>query len=226
MAAADAENPIESDELIAEATPTADIAALPETFGKTADVTAPLPEGLGGSMDGKRVPMNKFDEIKMKLAPYAETYSHYLGKMQPWREFIIISKPQGDIKQRLEANLTTYQVNYAAVVLVQTLVAIVTNMRCLMVMFVMALGWAVFLKKNEDPNWQLQVGGMDLGKKQRSYILAAVSGIVLLSVVGQVLFTAAFFGAITVLAHGVLHPPPETNEAASDEKTEETANMI
>lgn len=222
MDSADAENAIvEGEKLMGETK--ADAAPLPETFGNTTDVTAKLPEGLGGSMDGKKVPMSSLEDLKMKLAPYVQTYSHYLQKMQPWRQFMRLSKPQGDIKQRLETNLATYQVNYAAVVILETLVAIITNVRCLMVMAVMGLVWSVFLKKNEDPNWELKVGGMDLGKTQRSIILGAISAIVLLTVVGQVFFTAAFFGALTVLLHGILHAPPDANDAPVAEEAE---NMI
>eukprot|EP00972_Heterocapsa_arctica_P085462 12595271-Heterocapsa_arctica.AAC.1 len=66
-----------------------------------------------------------------------------------------------------------------------------------------------FLKKNDDPSWQVTVGGVDLGKTQRWMALSAITAIVLLCVVGQVLFSAAFFSTMLVVAHGVLHPVPD-----------------
>ncbi|CAK9097943.1 PRA1 family protein F2 [Durusdinium trenchii] len=68
-------------------------------------------------------------------------------------------------------NLSHFQINYAVVFLLQML----------------------FLKKNDDPNWVVSVGGMPMGK--------------------SVMFSAAFFCSILVLVHGILHPVPEADEA-------------
>merc|ERR1719436_1572025 len=40
-------------------------------------------------------------------------------------------------------------------------------------------------------------------------VLSAITAIVLLCVVGQILFSAAFFCAVLVVIHGILHPAPE-----------------
>merc|ERR1719210_1620544 len=134
--------------------------ALPELVGSTTE----LPAGLKGTMDGEKPPMNQIEEVKRALEPYQKKYGHYLGKMRSWREFIRLSKPEGDIKRRLEVNLTHYQINYAVIFLVQMISAIVMNPKCLVVICVLVLVWVVFLKKNDDPNWEVSVGGMSLNK--------------------------------------------------------------
>jgi len=170
----------------------------------------PLPEGVMGKMDGEKPPMNKIEEITQALEPYQQKYGHYLAKIRPWREFVRLSKPEGDIKKRLEANLTHYQINYAVIFLLLMVISIVMNPRCLVVICVLVLVWMGFLKKNDDPNWEVSVGGVPLGKTQRWMVLSAITAIVLLCVVGQVLFSAAFGCACLVLLHGLLHPVEDT----------------
>lgn len=187
----------------------------------------PLPDGVKGTMDGERPPMSKVEEIQKALEPYQSKYGHYLAKLRPWREFCRVSKPEGDIKKRLEVNLTHYQINYAVLFLIQMIIAIVMHPNSLVVICVLVLIWIAFLKKNDDPEWQVTVGGMDLGKTQRWMVLVALTAVVLLSVVGQLFFSTAFFASLLVLAHGLLHPVPEhldTSKVAS--VAEETTEMV
>lgn len=171
-------------------------------------------------MDGEKPPMSHIEEIQKALEPYQKRYGHYLAKLRPWREFLRLSKPEGDITKRLEVNLTHYQINYAAIFLVQMVVAILTNPQCLIVICVLALVWMAFLKKNDDPNWELSVGGVQLGKTQRWMLLSAITAVVLLCVVGQVFFSAAFFCAVLVVVHGILHPVPDSHAALPQEVDE------
>jgi hypothetical protein len=168
-----------------------------------------LPAAVKGTMDGERPAMSKIEDLKKAMEPIQKKYGHYLSKMRPWREFLVVSKPEGDIKKRLETNLTHYQINYAVVFLIQMIIAIVTNPHCLVVMCVLGLVWMGFLKKNDDPNWEVNIGGMSLGKTQRWMVLSTITAIVLLCVVGQILFSAAFFCAVLVVIHGIVHPAPE-----------------
>eukprot|EP00927_Polykrikos_kofoidii_P067776 TRINITY_DN6321_c0_g1_i1.p1 TRINITY_DN6321_c0_g1~~TRINITY_DN6321_c0_g1_i1.p1 ORF type:complete len:236 (+),score=37.25 TRINITY_DN6321_c0_g1_i1:99-710(+) len=187
----------------------------PESVGAASDLGS-VAAAIKGTMDGERPPMTKVEEIKHALEPYQKKYGHYLGKLRSWRDFLRISKPEGDIKARLESNLTHYQINYAVIFLILMIVSIVMNPQCLAVIGVLAVVWIAFLRKNDDPNWQVSFGGMQFGKTQRWMALTAITAIVFLSVVGQVIFSAAFFCAVFVLVHGVLHPaqiPVQTDEA-------------
>lgn len=114
------------------------------------------------------------------------------------------------MKARLEANLTHFQINYACIFLIQCIVSIITNPHCLVAILVLVCVWMWFLKKNDDPNWQVNIGGMDLGKTQRWLILCALSAVAFLMSVGNLLFSSAFATGIFVLLHGVLHPLPES----------------
>jgi hypothetical protein len=212
-------------ESIGAAQPVDDLASvdLTDLSGDVAD--GALPQGVQGTMDGERPPMNKVEEIQKALEPYQSKYGHYLAKLRPWREFCWLSKPEGDMKRRLEVNLTHYQINYAVLFLIQMVLAIVMHPKSLIVICVLVLIWIAFLKKNDDPDWQVQVGGMDLGKTQRWMVLVALTAIVLLTVVGQLFFSTAFFASLLVLAHGFLHPVPahlETGKVGDvvDESTE------
>uniref|UniRef100_A0A7S1AIB9 PRA1 family protein n=1 Tax=Noctiluca scintillans TaxID=2966 RepID=A0A7S1AIB9_NOCSC len=168
-----------------------------------------LPEGLGGTLDGQKVAKNKVEEVLQVLEPIHQKYGHYLAKMRPWRDFVRISKPEGDLKKRLESNLSYFLVNYSIVMVFLTVASIVANPKCVTVIGVLALVWVGFMRKNEDPTWEVNVGGVALGKSQRSIILGVITAIVMISVVGQVLFSALFVCAIFVVIHGVLHPTVE-----------------
>merc|ERR1719215_1855696 len=120
-------------------------------------------------------PMSNLEEVKRALEPLQQKYGHYLGKMRSWRDFFRLSKPEGDIKKRLEVNLTHYQINYAVVFLLQMTIAIVTNPKCVAVICVLGIVWSVFLKKNDDVNWEVTVAGMQLGKTQRWMVMSAIT---------------------------------------------------
>lgn len=182
----------------------------------TACIGQPLPEGLKGTMDGAKPPMSHVEEITQALGPYQKRYGHYLSKMQPWREFCSLSKPNGDMRARLEANLTHYQINYAVIFLILMIISIIINPKCLIVICVLMVVWMAFLKKNDDPNWEVVIGGMPLGKTQRWMALGAITAIVLLCVVGQIVFSAAFACAILVVIHGVMHALPGAAAATTD----------
>jgi len=167
-------------------------------------------------MDGEKMAMSKIEDVQNALEPYKQRYGHYLKKIRPWREFFMFTKPEGDMKARLEANLTHYQINYACIFLLQCIISIVSNPHCLVVIVVLVCLWMWFLKKNDDPNWQVTIGGMDLGKTQRWMILCALSAVAFLMSVGNLLFSCAFGTGCLVLLHGVLHPVVEsTYDAAS-----------
>merc|ERR1719506_2539955 len=121
------------------------------------------------------------------------------------------------MRPRLEANLAHFQMNYAVIVLILMTVSIITNPKSLIVICVLALVWMAFLKKNDDPNWEVVVGGMPLGKTQRWMALGAITSIVLLCVVGQIFFSSAFFCGFLVVAHGVMHAVPGADVAPADD---------
>merc|ERR1719321_653860 len=123
----------------------------------------------------------------------------------------------GQHRTRLEANLVHFQMNYAIIFLLLMVISIIMNPKCLAVICVLVMCWMWFLKKNDDPNWQLNIGGVELGKTQRWLGLSGITALVLLSVVGNVIFSAAFACGILVVLHGVLHPPAAAADAVDPE---------
>lgn len=182
-----------------------------------ADVAAKLPPSVGGSMDGEKPPMTLLEDVKQnldqQLEPLQRKYGHYLTKLRPWREFARLSRPQGDQVQRLNVNLSHYQINYALIFLALMATSIVMNPKCLLAIAVLVVVWMAFLRKNDDPAWEVQLAGVLLGKTQRWLILCGITSILLLCVVGRILFSAAFCCALLVLAHAVSHPPAQVDEA-------------
>merc|ERR1740139_2179896 len=157
--------------------------------GVEAAIMEALPAGVSGSMDGEKVPMNKVEEIKAALEPYQKKYGNYLSKIRPWRELIRLRRPEADTRQRLETNLTRSQINYAVIFLLLMIVSIVMNPHCVVVICVLALIWMAFLKKNDDPQWEVAIGGVQLGKTQRWMVLTAITAVVLLTIVGHLIFS-------------------------------------
>merc|ERR1712118_396300 len=116
------------------------------------------------------------------------------------------SKPdpgQGFI--RITSNLYQFQVNYVILFLIQLGVSIFFDPNALLTMVVIGLVWMVFLKKNDDPNWQPEIAGMPLGPTQRMIILAGITLLIMLIVAGNTVFWQGVMFAIAVVAHGVLH---------------------
>ena len=90
-----------------------------------------FPKGVAGAMDGERPPMSKIEEMKQRVDKTRQSYGHYLSGVRPWREFVYLSKPQGDVSARLEANLSNYKMNYAILFVLLTVWSIVKNPWCL-----------------------------------------------------------------------------------------------
>jgi hypothetical protein len=180
-------------------------------------IGAALPEGLGGTMDGKKPSMSHVEDITEALGPYQKYFGQYFSKLRPLKEFFSLSRPNGDMRARLEANLAHFKINYALIFLILMIVSIIINPKCLIVISVLAIVWMGFLKKNDDPNWEVVIGGMPLGKTQRVMAMNIITAIVILSVLGQIFFSAAFFCACLVVVHGVMHAPPDDTPAPAND---------
>lgn len=155
-----------------------------------------------------KLPMTKVGDLQVALEPYRERYGAYLKKMRPWKQFFSFAKPEGDLKARLEANLTHFQINYAIIFLIQCIWSLVMNPHCMAVVAVLVIVWMWFLKKNDDPDWEVNIGGINLGKTQRWLVLCALSAVAFLVSAGNLLFSAAFAAGCLIAVHGMLHPVP------------------
>merc|ERR1712187_635848 len=108
------------------------------------------------------------------MGPVKETASNMIRKAQPWRDFLLpLSIPSAsDGCSRITANLYCFQTNYAILFVLQLVLNIVFHPSALISIVVTAVVWVLFLKKNEDPDWKPQLGGMALGPVQRWLALA------------------------------------------------------
>lgn len=174
-----------------------------------------------GGMDGETLPRNKLEEAQKFLEPLQAKYGGYIHMVKPWKSFFMVSKPSGALwKVRLEKNLAHFQFNYAALFAMVFIGAIVMNPRCLVMLIGLAAAWFFFLRKNEDPEWVVEVGGVQLGKTQRWFGMTGISLFIIFIFVGQLIFSVAGMTGALVLAHGVSHP------GADDEETDAMLDQI
>lgn len=145
--------------------------------------------------------------VPTSLAPVKEATGKFLQKAQPWRDFLLpLSLPTANQGcTRLTTNIYSYQTNYAILFVVQLVVAVLLQPSALISIVIIAVAWMLFLKKNEDPDWNPTAGGVQLGPMRRWLLLAAITALVLLIVAGGTIFNAALFYVAIVCVHGMFH---------------------
>lgn len=157
--------------------------------------------------------------VPTSLQPVKETTARFLQKAQPWREFLLpLAAPNSaDGCSRLTSNVYNYQTNYAILFVIYLVVSIMLQPSALMSLVITTLVWIVFLKKNDDPEWQPKLGGVALGPMQRWLLLAAATAIILLVVAGSTIFNSALFFLMLVFVHGLVHDTSAVkSQAAGD----------
>lgn len=180
---------------------------------------APMASKLDGAMDGATHPKGKYEEFMMVIAPLKERYGHYIVQCRSWREFAIMSRPTKDTAQiRLTSNVPYFQTNYAALFLVTFLIDVMITPSSLLVTLILLVAWFFFAKKNEDPNWKVNVANMELGKTHRYLIALAVTAILLLVFLGGILFSVLGLVGTAVCVHGICHPSEEREEIQDSEQ--------
>jgi len=159
----------------------------------------------GGAIGGA---MGKIASAAMPAA-VKETAGRFLQNAQPWRDFFLpVSVPAAaDWCSRLTANLHLFQTNYAILFVVSLVFGILLEPSALVSVAIVAVVWAGFLKKYDDPDWTPAVGGVQLGPTQRWLLLAAATVIVLLFGAGSALLHTAFVYVLLAVVHGVCHDP-------------------
>merc|ERR1719440_1811645 len=102
--------------------------------------------------------------VPTSLQPVKETTWRFLQKAQPWREFCLpLAMPNSaDGCSRLTSNVYNYQTNYAILFVLYLVVSILLQPSALISIGVIAVVWMIFLKKNDDPEWQPVIGGLQL----------------------------------------------------------------
>lgn len=147
--------------------------------------------------------------VPTSLQPVKERAGQLLRQVQPWRQFLLpLSVPSANEGcSRLTANIYHFQTNYAVLFVLQLVLAIVLQPSALICIVVTVVIWIMFLRKNTDPEWKPEIGGMVLGPMQRWLLLAATTAITLLCVAGSTIFNAALFYVAVAIAHGIAHDP-------------------
>jgi len=141
--------------------------------------------------------------------PVKDQASSFLSRAQPWRQFLWpLSVPSANEGcSRITANIYNFQTNYAILFVVQLILSVIMQPSALICLVSTAVVWVMFLKKNDDPEWKPEIGGVALSPMQRWLSLAAITTIVLLMFVGGVIFNAALMYLLFALAHGIIHDP-------------------
>lgn len=141
-----------------------------------------------------------------------ERLHHYLGgTLRPWRDFALpLARPTdaGEACSHAQRNLSYFQTNYALIFAIYMGINLLLTPHSLLTLLLLAVLWAWFLRKNEDPNWEVNVGGVSLGASQRWFLLAGLSLLLVFIICGTIIFSSLTMFAIAALAHALLHKPP------------------
>jgi len=143
------------------------------------------------------------------LQPMKEQAGKFWSKAQPWRHFFwpLSIPPASEGCSRITANIYNFQTNYAILFVVQLMMNVLLQPSALVTIVMTIVVWYFFLKKNDDPEWKPEVGGVQLGPMQRWLALAATTSILLLLVAGSTIFNATLVFFFFAGAHGVVHDP-------------------
>lgn len=138
-----------------------------------------------------------------------QTAGKMLRKAQPWKDFCwplsVPSASEGC--SRITANVYNFQTNYAILFVAQLVLAILWQPSALISLIITVVVWVFFLKKNEDPEWAPELGGVALGPMQRWLLLAAATAVILLFVAGGTIINTSFMFLLFSFCHGVFHDP-------------------
>jgi len=123
---------------------------------------------------------------------------------------IPIAKPNdiSDALSFMTRNLSYFQRNYFLLFLIYFVANIILSPHSLILIGVLLALWVAFLKKNDDPQWTVQIGGVTIGPSQRWMILFLGSGVLVLVVCGSLIFSSCLCFGLAALLHSVLHQPP------------------
>jgi len=182
--------------------------------GKLTDAQSIIGNALGtamGTMATVAVPTS--------LQPVKERAGLFLSKARPWRNFLCpLSVPSANEGcSRITANVYHFQANYAILFVATLVLTILLQPSALICIALTVVAWMLFLKKNEDPDWQPAVGGVQLGPMQRWLALACVTALLLLFFVGGTIFNTTLLYMLCAAIHGVVHDassygPPATGD--------------
>jgi len=145
--------------------------------------------------------------VPTSLQPVKERAGLLLSKARPWHDFIYpLSVPTAEEScSRITLNLHHFQANYAILFVATLVLTILLQPSALICIALTVVAWMLFLKKNEDPDWQPAVGGVQLGPMQRWLALACVTAVLLLFFVGGAIFNTTLLYVFLAGIHGVVH---------------------
>eukprot|EP00746_Dinoflagellata_sp_MGD_P127262 gnl/MRDRNA2_/MRDRNA2_61889_c0_seq2.p1 gnl/MRDRNA2_/MRDRNA2_61889_c0~~gnl/MRDRNA2_/MRDRNA2_61889_c0_seq2.p1 ORF type:complete len:216 (-),score=39.85 gnl/MRDRNA2_/MRDRNA2_61889_c0_seq2:30-608(-) len=171
--------------------------------------TDPAPNTIGASSDAAEVVKNLKSQLDDAVKTYGPHMEHVKRHMRPWDKFMVLKKPDGSIaiKDKVQANLHHFQINYAIVCAVGLVIAIISHPLHILVLVLIGFLWATFMKKNmADPNWKPKVGPVELTVMHRWTGMATVSIVLTLLVAGEALVTVLGICGALSLGHAALHP--------------------
>ncbi|CAD7940869.1 unnamed protein product [Amoebophrya sp. A25] len=131
---------------------------------------------------------------------------------KPWKAFFVPLRKPADSAQalgNLTSNVIAYRTNYLVAFAIWQVVWLLLLPGTILLFVVLAAAWTLFLKKNQDPEWAVQAGGVTFGPSQRYLVMGFVTGLLLLFWCGSAMLSNAFYFTILAIVHGVLHDVEE-----------------
>mmetsp|Transcript_16971 Transcript_16971/g.30694 ORF Transcript_16971/g.30694 Transcript_16971/m.30694 type:complete len:262 (-) Transcript_16971:22-807(-) len=143
------------------------------------------------------------------LEEATKKYSHYVKGLRPWREFFLsYQKPQGEGITKVMTNIYAFQTNYILIFFAYFATQVMQHTMSLMLIVASCVAWAIFSKKNSDPDWHPTVAGIAMPPTMRTGLMGAATVVLFLIVSGNLLISCAFLYLIVAGIHAYLHAPP------------------
>lgn len=138
------------------------------------------------------------------------TLKFQLGNMKPWPQFLWpYNKPDDSAAAltQMTSNFAYFQTNYALCFVAYLIFQIVYSPISLFTIAFFTLTWLWFLKKNEDPEWVVAVGGIPLGPTQRYVVLILVTALMVFMLCGSLILSSCLFFAFFAGIHAAVKVP-------------------
>lgn len=151
-------------------------------------------------------------EMSQKAFVQVKSFVH---NMRSWKEFVWPLQKPADSAQavsNITKNLNYFQTNYMLLFLLYLCYNILNSFWTLALLCIIVGGWILFLRKNEDPNWEVIVAGISFTPNMRYMSMLILTLLLILFVCGNVIFSSCMIFGLFAAAHASIKCPPQLEE--------------
>lgn len=159
---------------------------------------------------GFAVPQSINDAFSMfgENQTLAGSSQYFQQNLKPWKDFLLpVALPQSGpgALDSCQKNVRFFRTNYVLLFLGYFALNALTTPSILLLLGLLALFWVWFAKKNADPAWVVEVGGVQVAAAQRWFFAVCGTGLLVVYFCGGLLFSCGWVFLVIMLLHGVIH---------------------